>query len=347
MNSENSQFENTPSRSVYEYKFDNKIPVLFMMVGLPGSGKSYVASELSVNRDGNISKPIIFSSDSIREELYGDESCQGDANQVFVELHRRLKTSLSNGNDVIYDATNINKKRRIAFLRELKNISCYTVCVLCATPFEICVYANNNRDRVVPYHVIKRMYMSFTPPHKTEGFNDLFIIYNFAETYNYNLEKEYDIYKLFYGRNGLIYLDQENSHHTMTIGNHCMAASTYLIEQYKDANSKLIMAALLHDIGKAFVKSNVNAKGDRVDQEYHFYNHQNVGAYDSFFYTYEAFSDISVEDSLYIANLIYYHMHPYMAWRQSEKAKERDRQLLGDDMFNDIMLLHEADENAH
>ena len=48
-----------------------------------------------------------------------------------------------------------------------------------------------------------------------------------------------------------------------------------------------------------------------------------------------------------VTNMIYYHMHPYLAWKQSEKAKERDKKLLGEKMFNDIMLLHEADLAAH
>jgi hypothetical protein len=48
-----------------------------------------------------------------------------------------------------------------------------------------------------------------------------------------------------------------------------------------------------------------------------------------------------------VTNMIYYHMHPYLAWKQSEKAKERDKRLLGEKMFNDIMLLHEADLAAH
>ena len=40
-------------------------------------------------------------------------------------------------------------------------------------------------------------------------------------------------------------------------------------------------------------------------------------------------------------------MHPYMSWKSSEKAKMKDWMLLGDEMFNDILLLHEADVAAH
>ena len=107
------------------------------------------------------------------------------------------------------------------------------------------------------------------------------------------------------------------------------------------------MAALLHDVGKLDTKTKFNSRGVE-DGEYHYYNHNCAGSYSSMFY----FNNIEtvwnkpcpMSD---VTNYIYYHMHPYLAWKQSERAKERDRKLLGDKMFNDIMLLHEADLAAH
>ena len=40
-------------------------------------------------------------------------------------------------------------------------------------------------------------------------------------------------------------------------------------------------------------------------------------------------------------------MRPHTAWKQSEKARERDRTLIGEEMYQDIMHLHEADLAAH
>lgn len=98
---------------------NNNIPVLFFMVGLPASGKSTYAKELSKNYNA-----IILSSDEIRKELCGDENSQDKNNEVFIVLHRRIKEYLKSGKNVVYDATNVNSKRRKAFLDELKNISC-------------------------------------------------------------------------------------------------------------------------------------------------------------------------------------------------------------------------------
>ena len=40
-------------------------------------------------------------------------------------------------------------------------------------------------------------------------------------------------------------------------------------------------------------------------------------------------------------------MRPYTAWKQSEKALRRDREMIGERMYKDIMMLHEADNAAH
>ena len=40
-------------------------------------------------------------------------------------------------------------------------------------------------------------------------------------------------------------------------------------------------------------------------------------------------------------------MHPYIAWKDSEKAKNRYQKLLGEELFDEIMILHEADVAAH
>lgn len=50
---------------------------------------------------------------------------------------------------------------------------------------------------------------------------------------------------------------------------------------------------------------------------------------------------------LYIADLINWHMRPYTSRKQSEKSLRRDKKLIGEKMYEDIMKLHEADVAAH
>ena len=46
---------------------ENKVPILYVMVGLPGSGKSHIAEELA--RENNA---VVYSMDDIRGELCGN-----------------------------------------------------------------------------------------------------------------------------------------------------------------------------------------------------------------------------------------------------------------------------------
>lgn len=294
-----------------------------MMIGLVGSGKSTMAQELAEKCDANI-----HSSDAIREELSGDINNQDINDLVFRTLHNRIKEDLRNNKNCIYDATNINYKRRMAFLQELKNIPCEKICVLMATPYETCLERNAKRDRCVPEDVIKRMYMNFDPPHVYEGWNDMIVVYDDT---NYRLPNN------FYLRNK--HFNQDNAHHTLTLGEHCAAVCAEL----NNASAELKLAGMLHDCGKPFCKTFKNMKGEITEQA-HYYNHEHTGSYDSLFYR----DHPSKADALYIAVLIRWHMQPYFWERDNnEKLHEKYRKLWGEELYSDIMQLHTSDKNAH
>lgn len=326
-------------KSIVNYKRIDDKPFLIMMCGLPGSGKSVFAENfITVTSGVRQYKPVIHSSDGLRKEIYGDESTQGDANKVFWELHKRIKNDLIAGKDVIYDATNINKKFRIQFLNELKNISCTPICLCMMTSYESCLNNNKKRDRQVPIEVVKRMQMNWQPPHYNEGFKEIKYIFS-------NLDDEYaDKFTISNFFNIANKFDQENSHHTLTLGEHCTKAATYIQEHCSD-NYLLLIATLLHDNGKLHTKTKTNARGIE-DGNCHYYQHHSYGSYECLFYLHFA-KQFTEPEMTHISNLIYYHMHPYCQWKQSEKRLNKDKMLLGDTLFNDIMLLHDADLYAH
>lgn len=307
-------------------------PFLIMMIGLPGSGKSTYGEEIEIDCAVEKHKPIIHSSDALRAELYGNASIQGDNNALFQELHKRIKEDLRNGKDVIYDATNIKKKLRRQFLTEMKSVSCCPIAICMMTPFEVCCSNNLQRDRQVPYEAIKRMYMNWQPPEYREGFDDILYVFSCHSS-------EYTIQSFFEKANKF---DQENKHHALSLGEHCTKAATYIQETDPD-DFYLLLAALMHDNGKIFTKTRVNAKGIE-DGDCHYYQHHCVGAYDSILYFEH---HLNAEKLTYVANLIYYHMHPYVEWKQSEKCHKRDRELLGEDMYMAVQKLHRADVYAH
>ena len=308
-------------------------PLMIVMVGLAGSGKSTLAKDILIERNGVMERPHIHSSNDLRVELLGDINDQDHNQDVFRELHKRVKEDLKNGIDVIYDATNLNKKRRAAFNRELTRIPCDKVCICVATPYEQCLLNRENSDRKIPKSEMRRMYQHWTPPHSHEGFDKIIISYGCVNFHNYDIDNEIT---------ALSKIDHENAHHTLSIGDHCSQASKFLLD--KGCDEKLVLTALLHDIGKKFTKTYINSRGEK-DGEAHYYQHQHVGAYDSLFYTKNL--GLCTEDQLEISNLIYYHMHPHMSWKQSNKSMNRDRRFIGDEMFHNIMTIHEADAYAH
>lgn len=309
-------------------------PMLIMMIGIPGSGKSYIAEQIQVEAATEDVEVVIHSSDNLREELFGDINDQSNNTELFEELHRRIKADLRDGKSVIYDATNLNKKRRRNFLREIKGIDCKKTCGLILSTIEDCYERNEMRDRSVPSEVIKRMYMSFQPPALEEGWDDIVVIYNVL---NEQTVAKYNIDDFFYGAVNACEIDQENEHHRKTIGYHSLGVYDYLREHYPD-DVILHVAGMLHDVGKPFTKTNIKPNGE-IDSQFHYYNHDKVGAYDSFFYTMSL--DLPMFDRITVANLIYYHMLPFL-WN-TDKLKEKYKKRMGEVMYNRLMRLNEAD----
>ena len=305
------------------------VPKIFMMVGLPGSGKSYKTKELSEQYNANI-----HSSDSIREELSGDINNQNINDLVFRTLHNRIKEDLRNGKNCIFDATNISYKTRMSFLQQLNNIPCDKICVLMATPYEVCRERNRKRDRKVPEYVIERMYRRFDVPWYYEGWDEIWDEYALDSENSLGWAPEWVESVKDY--------NQDNSHHTLTLGEHCHRATRYIVDNVTDGINlnALRYATMLHDCGKPFCKTFTNTKGETTNQA-HYYGHEHTGSYDSLFYETTCYN-------LRVAVLIRWHMQPYY-WEKdnNEKQRKKYQRLWGEDLYNDLLNLHKADKEAH
>lgn len=297
-----------------------------MMIGIPGSGKSQEAEIIAKEHNA-----VIHASDRLREELFRDVNHMGDNGFLFNELHKRIQRDLKAGKNVIYDATNINSKKRISFLKSLKDIPCEKIAILIMTPYQQCLKNNAERERSIPESVIEKMYTNFQVPYYYEGFDIVQIV----------LWQEANVYAPYIVVERYKNYNQDNEHHQLTLGQHLITAFNYMLSkslcgENEDIPDELTLATLLHDIGKPFCK-----EFKEGDKNAHYYNHMNVGAYDSFFYT------SSIEcNTLLIAWLINWHMEPFF-WKKDEKLKENRLKLWGKDLFEMIEKLHEADLYAH
>lgn len=310
---------------------------LYFLCGIPGSSKSTWAENNKEKLNA-----IIHSSDEIREELLNNVNDQSQNELVFKTLHSRVKEDLLNGKNVIMDQTGLNRKRRIHFLsNELKDIPCEKICVLFATPVDVCKRNNANRERKVPEAVIEKMIRNFEVPCIQEGWNKVQIVWWDWQSDGMKFDFHEDVEKW---RS----ISHDNLHHSLSIGDHMNKAWEYACENTDDF--LLQMAAYLHDCGKVFTKAFINSKGEQTNTVAHFYEHHNVSAYESLFYLKDLFTEgckLNDEEILYVSLLINMHMRPFLAYRNSDKARERDRKLFGDVFMKDLEFLHKCDLAAH
>lgn len=307
--------------------------IINVLVGLPGSGKDYFA-----RKTANEATDVIISSDDIRAELYGSAECQDNPSRVFEEMFKRTCAAIRAGKAMVYyNATNLSRKRRMNLIKEFKQAlgDVKIMATFIATPYSICLERNASRDRVVPRSVLERMYKQFNVPSCYEGFDQIDIEYNYTIG-----ETESVIDQLIEARN----VSQDNPHHTLSVGDHCLTARKYILEQREQILGELsekwleilIKAATYHDIGKSFCKVFHNVKGEQTEIA-HFYNHENVGAYDFLA------NGRSGRNDIYIALLINLHMIFYA----DSKYQERMKELYKGELWTALEWLHKADQAAH
>ena len=140
---------------------------VFLLCGVPGSGKSYWAKNRFMPYNPNT---IYISRDEVRFSILNDnEEYFAHEDEVFDEFVRRINNAINNKevDNVIIDATHLNWKSRNKVLSRLDEIWNVTAVVF-DTPLEICLNRNDKREgrAKVPRSVIRRMHFQRTDPHK-------------------------------------------------------------------------------------------------------------------------------------------------------------------------------------
>ena len=136
---------------------------LYVMIGIPGSGKSTFVKE---HPEMNVVCP-----DEIRQELFGDAENQEQGRKVFQIAFNRARKLLDAGQDVIFDSTNVRRKYRKDYFKKFPDVS--KVAVFVNTPVDECKRRNAGRDRKVSDAVIDRMAKNLNPPTCDEGWQEI------------------------------------------------------------------------------------------------------------------------------------------------------------------------------
>ncbi len=91
--------------------------MIIMVMGLPGTGKSYLASKLADRLGG-----VLLKSDVVRKELgLSNQYSKRDKMKVYKEMERRAKLVLDKGIPVVLDATFYLIETRVPFFQLATN----------------------------------------------------------------------------------------------------------------------------------------------------------------------------------------------------------------------------------
>ena len=290
---------------------------LIILIGLPGSGKSTYANSLC--KEDN--KIVWLSSDSIRKELYGDESIQGDPNKVFQVLHNRVKLYLTCDITVIYDATNVNRKSRKQVISIAKSLLATVEAHIVWCPYEECIRRDALRGRTVGEEVINKFIKRWETPYYDEGIDYIHI----TNTYD-AFDREEFTNRMLSEMN----IPHDNPHHSLGVLEHCNEAHRLAVD--RTDNQVVITAAKWHDIGKPLTKFYT----DDTKTHAHYYSHHNVGGYLIF-----GVLDIKSDPkfALKVSWVITNHMEPFFGSTYYKKMPTL--------MKDKIDILHSCDLDAH
>jgi len=158
------------------------VPQLIVLIGLPGSGKSYLAKQLAAQSSKG---SRIISTDAIRSQLFGDETIQGSWLLIWQQIQQQFRDTveqIERGklSRAIYDATNAVRRHRKDAIA-LARLSGFTriVGIWVNTPLTVCLERNRQRDHQIPEEIILRMYrrLQGAPPSLSDGLDRLICYY--------------------------------------------------------------------------------------------------------------------------------------------------------------------------
>ena len=131
------------------------IPTLYIMVGVPGSGKSTWAKNNLIGIKYVSRDRVRFSLLSDTDEYFSKEKL------VFQKFVDEISSNITNGYSVVADATNLNRQSRFKLVSAINTKQKYNIVfVYMNTSLETCLARNSTREgrEKVPNLSIHSMY---------------------------------------------------------------------------------------------------------------------------------------------------------------------------------------------
>lgn len=319
---------------------------IHMLIGIPGSGKSHYAKQCCKQE-----RAVLVATDHIRERLFGSENRQSNSYRVFDEAFKEIRQALAAGRNVVFDATNIDRDRRLQFIKRFSDAETAIKAHICAVPYELAQKRIAARKRKIDDDVLKKYMKNFQFPVLAEGFKQLQIVApsdggeskltraeleqllasrpNHDELFAYL--RKLPCFDMMLG------FDQENPYHSKSLSEHTFTALQYVNECY--AGEQLLamqLTALFHDAGKPLCKVWKESRG-----YYSYFGHEHVSAAIACHVLKQL--DYNDEFILDVVNMVSFHME---ILHGGDAGASNIYHLLGASMLSELYFFAEADTFA-
>lgn len=295
---------------------------VIMMIGLPGSGKSTYAKLASLPDD------VYLSSDELRYELFGHYELNRNG-ELFQEMNKRAKNALKEGKNVIYDATNLNRKKRRHFVKHVAKGYPVHAKLVHADP--VACASRNKHD--VDFKTIVSMLRRFHTPLLHEGFETIETI---TEEVEFSIRRKFEFLTQYHD---LENYEQDSPYHTLTLGRHIYKTYENVFQATRDKDTKLKdeevtaleYAALLHDIGKPLARYQ---DGNKV----RYTGHENISSYLTIPF---------IKPETYVGGMVHTLISYHMRMHDNNMRVPKLIAEVGIDMAELLQILNKADKEAH
>lgn len=159
---------------------DMNRPVAYILVGLPGSGKStWIRQQMS---DNNFT--VVSTDDEIDKYAKSKGLTYSDVFQDYIKtatnvMNSNFRNAIANGQNIIWDQTNLSKKKRRSIIQQLPKSYKKIAVVFQVSNDELqrrLEKRAQDEGKHIPTHIVDNMRKTFEMPTKEEGFHEIIMV---------------------------------------------------------------------------------------------------------------------------------------------------------------------------